>query len=52
MEALLENPLPEDQKKLRAFHKRMIKTKNIFLLFSTISKYLLIIMHRKEQSEM
>jgi len=33
MEALLENPLPENQKKLRAFHKRMIKHKEYILTF-------------------
>tara|TARA_R110002072_G_C7892808_1_gene528951 strand:- start:5 stop:1369 length:1365 start_codon:yes stop_codon:yes gene_type:complete len=33
LEALLENPLPEDQKKLRAFHKRMIKYKAYILTF-------------------
>lgn len=33
LEALLENPLPENQKKLRAFHKRMIKHKDYILTF-------------------
>jgi transposase len=33
LEALLENPLPENQKKLRAFHKRMIKHKEYILTF-------------------
>jgi transposase len=33
LEALLENPLPKDQKKLRAFHKRMIKHKDYILTF-------------------
>lgn len=31
--ALLENPLPEKHKKLRAFHKRMIKHKEYILTF-------------------
>ena len=31
--ALLENPLPEKQKKLRAFHKRMIKHQEYILTF-------------------
>ncbi|MEM0578798.1 IS66 family transposase [Flavobacterium polysaccharolyticum] len=33
LDALLENPLPENQKKLRAFHKRMIKHKEYILTF-------------------
>ncbi|MBJ7883026.1 IS66 family transposase, partial [Gelidibacter salicanalis] len=33
LEILLENPLPENQKKLRAFHKRMIKHKEYILTF-------------------
>ena len=33
LEVLLENPLPENQKKLRAFHKRMIKHKEYILTF-------------------
>jgi transposase len=33
LEALLENPLPKNQKKLRAFHKRMIKHKEYILTF-------------------
>ncbi|MFE3871682.1 transposase [Flavobacterium sp. ZS1P70] len=33
LEALLENPLPENQKKLRAFHKPMIKHKEYILTF-------------------
>lgn len=33
LDALLENPLPENQKKLRAFHKRMIKYKEYILTF-------------------
>lgn len=33
LEALLENPLPENQMKLRAFHKRMIKHKEYILTF-------------------
>ena len=33
LDALLENQLPENQKKLRAFHKRMIKHKEYILTF-------------------
>jgi len=33
LDALLENPLPENQKKLRAFHKRMIKHKEYIITF-------------------
>ena len=33
LENLLEEPLPENQKKLRAFHKRMIKHKEYILTF-------------------
>jgi transposase len=33
LENLLEDPLPENQKKLRAFHKRMIKHKEYILTF-------------------
>ena len=33
LEDLLESPLPENQKKLRAFHKRMIKHKEYILTF-------------------
>lgn len=33
LEVLLEKPLPENQKKLRAFHKRMIKHKAYILTF-------------------
>lgn len=33
LDALLENSLPENQKKLRAFHKRMIKHKEYILTF-------------------
>ncbi|SFF20505.1 Transposase IS66 family protein [Flavobacterium xueshanense] len=33
LEVLLENPLPENQKILRAFHKRMIKHKEYILTF-------------------
>lgn len=33
LDTLLENPLPENQKKLRAFHKRMIKHKEYILTF-------------------
>ncbi|WP_445733637.1 IS66 family transposase [Mariniflexile sp.] len=33
LEDLLESPLPENQKKLRAFHKRMIKHKAYILAF-------------------
>jgi transposase len=33
LENLLEDPLPESQKKLRAFHKRMIKHKEYILTF-------------------
>jgi len=33
LEALLESPVPENQKKLRAFHKRMIKHKAYILTF-------------------
>jgi len=33
LEILLESPLPENKKKLRAFHKRMIKHKGYILTF-------------------
>jgi transposase len=33
LEVLLEKPLPENQKKLRAFHKRMIKYKDYIFTF-------------------
>ncbi len=33
LDALLENPLPENQKKLCAFHKRMIKHKEYIITF-------------------
>ena len=33
LEDLLQNPVPENQKKLRAFHKRMIKHKAYILTF-------------------
>jgi transposase len=33
LEVLLEKPLPENQKKLRAFHKRMIKYKDYIFSF-------------------
>lgn len=34
LDALLQKPLPENQKNLRAFHKRMIKYKRLHLYFS------------------
>jgi transposase len=33
LDALLQNPLPENQKKLRAFHKRMLKHRKYILTF-------------------
>ena len=33
LEVLLEKPLPENQKKLRAFHKRMLKYKDYIFTF-------------------